>query len=286
MSVQLAQLSPEDVIDVSKVTPSDVLIALSLIVAGLLLARFIRRPLHSRLLEGTGLPGRTVNLLTKVASWTVIAVAVGFALPFLGAQVIPVTLIIFLVGALVVVSGKSLIENYGAGVLLQSEASFEPGDLIRTGDQQGVVLEVSSRVVVLESIDGRRIVIPNTSVLSNPLEVLTSNEVRRSQLVVGLKYGTELAAASEILREAAQESAEVVGDPPVEVFVSEFADSSINYLVWFWHASDLMTEMRATDQVALAIDGACRNNGLTIAFPQRTLWWGEPGSSDDKQVDQ
>jgi len=280
MRVVTAQtINPENVIDVSAVTVVDVIVALSLIIVGLVVAR---KPLRLRLIKSTGLPDGTVSLLTKVSSWTVIAVSIGFALPFLGAQVIPVTLLLLLVGALVIVSGKPLIENYGAGVVLQSEANFEPGDLIKTGEHQGFVLEVSSRVVVLESVDRRLIVVPNTSVLSGPLEVFTSNDVRRTEMVVGLRYGTGLSAASEILRNAAQSSQGVVSDPPVEVFVSQFGDSSIDFLVWFWHDSDLMSEMRTTDQVAIAIDDACREHGLVIAFPQRTLWWGDESSPESE----
>lgn len=149
----------------------------------------------------------------------------------------------------------------------------------------GKVLEVSSRVVKLETLDGRRVVLSNTSVLADPLVVFTKRPERRSELTVGLAYGTDLDRARRVLGDAAVGVTGVLATPPPEVFVSEFADSSINFLVWFWHASDLQSEYEATDQVARSLERACREAGLTISFPQRTLWWGESDKPDSDRSD-
>ena len=153
---------------------------------------------------------------------------------------------------------RVLIENYGAGVLLQSEGHFQPKDLVVTNDHMGRVIEVSSRVTTLETIDGRKLVLPNTSVLSAPLEVLTSAPTRRTEMTVGLQYGTNLDEAVEVITEAAASPEAVVDSPPVEVYVSEFGESSINFIVWYWHASDFRSSLQATDAVARSIDRACR----------------------------
>lgn len=268
-------LESGDVIDVSNVTFGDVITAAALVVTGLILARVIRRQLGRHLREGLGLPEGTVSLLTKVSSWTIVVVSVGFALPYLGAQVIPVTLLLILVGLILVVSGRALIENYGAGVVLQAEANFDVGDQIRTSEHEGRVVEVSSRVVLIESDDGRRIVIPNTAVLAGPVEILTAKETRRSEMVVGLAHGTDLAFASRVLRDAVRSVPEIAEDPPADVFVEGFSESGVIFLVKFWHHSDLQSQTAVTDRAALAVDAACRENGLEIAVPQRTLWWGE-----------
>lgn len=93
-------------------------------------------------------------------------------------------------------------------------------------------------------------------------------------MTVGLEYGTNLDRAVEILAEAARTPDAVLDSPPVEVYVAEFAESSIDFIIWYWHASDFRSSLEASDAVARSIDRACRQNGLTIAFPQRTLWWG------------
>jgi small conductance mechanosensitive channel len=277
MSITLGQTVNTEIdqlIDVSAVTPWDFLWATLVIVTGIVLAGLLRRGIRSRFSQ-SNLDEGLLSLLSKVAGWVTIALAVVFALPLLGVDFTPVYLLILLAAAVAVVSGRTLIENYGAGLVLQAEATFGPGDQVLTEGHQGRVVEVSSRIVELETLDGRKLVLPNVSVMANPVEVLTSRPERRSELVVGLEYGTDLETARGVLRGAAQGAAGVLDEPPVEVHAAVFGESSIDFLVWYWHGSDVRSAYEATDEVVRSINRACNESGLKIAFPQRTLWWGE-----------
>ena len=64
-------------------------------------------------------------------------------------------------------------------------------------------------------------------------------------------------------------------DPEVEVFVEEFDDSSINFLVRFWHDPEIRAGFVVRDEVSRAIKAALDDAAIVIAFPQRVLWWGD-----------
>lgn len=66
--------------------------------------------------------------------------------------------------------------------------------------------------------------------------------------------------------------------PPPEAWVEEFGDSSINLVVRYWHASDIASRWRIRNVVAISVKRAFDDAGVTIPFPQRTLWFG-PGST-------
>jgi small conductance mechanosensitive channel len=270
----------EELIDTTYVTGWDFLWAGVSVLVGLLVARVARRATRRALTSVSDLPDNVVDLGAKVAGWTVITMSIVLALPFIGVDTGPVFIIVLVLAALAVLSGRVLLENFGAGVILQTEATFQPGDQIETNECLGKVVEVSSRAVKIDAIDGRRIVVPNLSVMNGPVTNLTAQSKRRSELVVGLTYGTALDSARDVLMRAAGDAAGVAAEPPVRVFVSKFGDSSIDFLVWFWHDSDLVSQYEATDAVARSIDRACREHDLTIAFPQRTLWWGEQPPPD------
>ncbi|MGI9610248.1 MAG: mechanosensitive ion channel family protein [Acidimicrobiia bacterium] len=159
----------EEMIDVSAIGPWDLLWAALLIVGGVILAALVRRPLRARLTDRTQLPEGPVNLLTKLVGWAVIAVATVFALPYLGVNVTPVFVLILIIGVVLVVSGRSLVENYGAGVVLQAEGNFRPGDQVISNGYMGKVIRVSTRVLKIETLDGKQVVIPNSSALSAPM---------------------------------------------------------------------------------------------------------------------
>ena len=274
MLAQVPETGVDELIDVSDVTAWDVVWALVALGVGVLLASLVRRVVRKRT-EALGVPAGTVNLMAKLSSWTIIVLAFVVALSFLGAEVTPFYIILILLVVILVVSGRTLIENYGAGVILQTESLFDPGDLIAIEGQMGVVVEVSSRVLKLETIDGRRVVLPNSGVLASRIEILTDDPVRRSEVLVGLAYGTDLEFARGVLLEATASADGVVADPEPRVLVARFGESSIDFRVWFWHDSDLPSEYETIDRVIRALDLACKENALTISFPQRTLWWGD-----------
>ena len=278
IAAAVQQIDPsgvEELVDTTYVTGWDVLWAALTVLAGLAGARIARRATSRALSAVSGLQENVINLSAKLIGWFVLTVAIVFALPFIGVDTGPVVIVVLFVAAMAVLSGRVLLENFGAGVILQTEGTFKPDDQIETNDCVGKVIEVSSRAVKIEALDGRRVVIPNTSVLRGSVVNLTAQSERRSQLVVGLEYGTDLEAARELLLAAAQGAAGVRTDPPARVFVSAFGESSIDFLIWFWHDSDILSGYEATDAVARNVDLACREHGLTIAFPQRTLWWGQ-----------
>ncbi len=278
-AVEIAPTGVEELIDTSRVTGLDVLWAVVTIGAGVLLAGVARRVARRGLARVEHLPDNLVQLIVKSTGWSIIVLALVFALPFLGIEIGPIVVVILLVVAVVVLSGRGFLENMGAGIILQAESAFSPGDQISTNDCVGLVREVSSRAVDIQAIDGRRVVVPNSKVLTEPLVVFTANSERRSELIVGLEYGTDLDTARRVLLAATQHADGVLASPPVDVFASVFGDSSIDFFVWYWHAPDIRTAYVVTDAVVRSIDRACKEHGLTIAFPQRTLWWGEPPPS-------
>ena len=44
----------------------------------------------------------------------------------------------------------------------------------------------------------------------------------------------------------------------------------------YWHASDIPAELAARHDLVIAIHQAFAAAGITIAFPQLTMWRGEP----------
>jgi small-conductance mechanosensitive channel len=130
----------------------------------------------------------------------------------------------------------------------------------------------------METMDGELVYLPNRLVLESAITNFTAVESRRSMLDVGLDYATDLAHAAEVLRATVRDTSGVVSDPQVEVFVHTFDDSTINAAIWFWHLPDIRTAWTVRSAVAVNVKRALDGAGITIAFPQRVLWRGDPGS--------
>ena len=114
--------------------------------------------------------------------------------------------------------------------------------------------------------------VPNGSVLADSIVTLTREPFRRSELAVGVAYDTNLEEATAVLMDAAERARPSDASPPPQVVLREFGASSIDYAIFFWHASDVPSEYRARHDLMLTVHHALADAGITIAFPQVVVW--------------
>lgn len=273
--------------DTNAVTPWDPVWAILSIAIGVVVGRFVRT-LIRRYGTKADLPPNIIDLLGTIALWTIVAFSIVVSLTFIGFDAAPLIVFILIVAIVLVIGGKSLIENFGAGVMLQGRAPFEPGDEVTTGEFTGEVLEVNSRVVVIRTMDNRRVFVPNTVVLQNAIVNLTHDAFRMGEVTVDVAYGTDLELALSAVLDAVNAAPEVLEEPAAVTEIRGFAESGVTIRVRYAHEPDVLSEWAATNAAAMATYAGLRDAGITIPFPQRTLWWGEgspgriePGDAND-----
>ncbi len=275
--IPLDQIS--DAVDTTYVTPADYVWALLTLVVGIILSRVARR-LTRRYGQQAKLPQNVIDLIGTITMWSVVTLSVLFALTFIGLSVPLLWLAIVLGIVLFAIGGQALFTSFGAGILLQSRAPFEPGDLVLLLGEQGVVVEINSRVVILDTVDGRRAFLPNAQVIASPIINLSHRDSRMSQLAIDVAYGTDLEHAMTVAAGSLEGLATIRSEPEPAAEVIGFEDSSVRIRLRFWHRSDQLSEWTAIDEAARAVYAAFGEAGIQIPFPQRTLWWGDPPPGD------
>ena len=65
-------------------------------------------------------------------------------------------------------------QNLLAGVLLLLRQPFRIGDEIVSGDYTGTVEAIETRATYIRTYDGRRVIIPNSQIYSDPVQVIRS----------------------------------------------------------------------------------------------------------------
>ena len=169
-------------------------------------------------------------------------------------------------------------ENFSTGLVLQGAPMFDAGDEIITEAGMGRVIEITGRTVLIDTPDGETLHVPNRLVIQDAVTNLTAPGKRRSSLTVGVAYGTDLDVAKRAIVDAAERCSTTLRRPPPEALFNKFGDSSIVFQLLFWHEPTILERLRAIDNVGLSIVNVFAERGIVIAFPQRTLWWGEAGS--------
>jgi small conductance mechanosensitive channel len=269
----------------SPLTLTDWIVAAAVLAAGLLAGQIARR-LVFRTVGTVGsaknedeeplalqVVGRFITTLTVVA-------ALLYALSILGIRLGPLIGALGIGGIAIAFASQSILANFLASVILQVRRAFRHGDLIETNECEGTVEDINFRTVVLRTYDGERVMVPCAEVLSKPIINYSTLGRRRTTLEIGVRYDTDLDLARDVLLQAAQKVDGVRSQPPVEVWVESFGESSIDLVVRFWHAPDVPTMWRVRSGVAVACKRALDEAGIEIPFPQRVLYFGDARPGD------
>ena len=219
------------------------------------------------------------RVLGRFLSVVVVGVGAVYALDIVGVRIGPLLGALGVGGIALAFAAQDILQNLIAGVMLQIRHPFRIGDQIGSKDFEGVVDDINLRTVELTTYDGLTVYLPNADVLKNPIVNYTRTPVSRTELIVGVAYDTDLERAREVLIGACVATEGVRDHPVPEAWVFEFGESSIDIAVRYWHPADIASRWRVRSAVAISVKRALDEAGMTIPFPQRTLWFGPGGTS-------
>lgn len=254
-------------------------VALATIVVGVLVAVAAKRVI-GRLFRRSPLDNDHAEvLLARLVQAIIIMIALIYALGAVGVRISPLLGALGIGGIALALAVQPALLNLFSGLLIHVHRPLRIGEEIKSGDIRGTVLDVTSRAVIIRTFAGETTYIPNSVVVDREIVNYVRQGRRRTTLTVGVAYGTDLALARDVLEKAVINVEGVLKTPPVNVFASEFADSSINFEVDVWHDAAELALRQTRDRVIEAINDALAAADITIPFPQRTLWVGD-GSAD------
>jgi small conductance mechanosensitive channel len=246
------------------------LLAAVAVVASIFVARYLRRWLRERLTSYDGVDKNAGSNVSRLAGWAVVLVGVVLALSILGVDMVPVTVLLLLIAGFLFLSARSLIENWGAGLILQGRAPYRVGDRIESNGYVGWVEETNARSVVLREGNGRIVHIPNADVLKNPLINRTGHEGRRrSAIEFSVAYDTDLSSCMQMLTQAASSIDGVQAEPAPAAWITSLDDSAVELELRFWH--DHAERHRVRSDVAEEALKRLREGGVNMPFPTQEV---------------
>ena len=187
----------------------------------------------------------------------------------LGFQTTSLVAVLGAAGLAVGLSLQGALSNFAAGVLIIFFRPFRIGDVIDSAGQIGSVKEIGILYTVMSSGDNRKIIIPNSQVMSGSIINITAHDTRRVDMSVGVSYSDDLDKVQSVILEVLSADERVLKDPAPQVVVSELADSSVNFHVRPWCKKEdywgVFFDFQKTIKQRLD------KEGVSIPFPQRDI---------------
>ena len=173
---------------------------------------------------------------------------------------------------------KDVLNNFFYGIQLMG-GRVRVGDTIECDGIRGVVQSLSYQSTQVAAEDGSMIAFTNTALFNKNFKNLTRNNYYEMiRFIVGVKYGTDVNQAREIILEALQplltkdKYGRDVVDPKkgINVRLNAFGDSSVDISVSLFATVDAHYTFAA--QAKEAIYNAFAEHGIEIPFPQQDVY--------------
>jgi small-conductance mechanosensitive channel len=171
-------------------------LAAIIILVGLSLGRVLRK-LVTASLTRIGADAGMIHLLGQMAYWGVTSLGILVALSMF-ADLTALVASLGLIGFALTFALQNVLKNFVAGIILLVQRPFIVGDDVRVMDYEGTVRAVYSRSTVVLTGDGLTVMLPNASVLDNPIVNFTRTPNRRIEVVFDLPYDSDLPRVREL----------------------------------------------------------------------------------------
>lgn len=167
---------------------------------------------------------------------------------------------------------QKIASNYVSGFIILLDRSIRIGNVVQVGADSGMVTQITTRYTVLRHPGGTEFIVPNETFIAGVVQNQTYSDSRlRLTTSLGVAYDSDLDLAMRLMVEAASAESRVLADPPPKVFLTQFADSSINLELGFWIADPEEGKGNIVSDINLAVWRAFREHGVSIPFPQREV---------------
>ncbi|MFY8350496.1 mechanosensitive ion channel family protein [Pseudoalteromonas sp. SSM20] len=251
----------------------NMVIALLIFIVFLLLAKWLSvwiKKLLNRIFESSQVAG----LITGICRMVVIIVGFFFALDIMGLSKAVASLLAGagIIGLAIGFAFQDMTENLIAGIVMGIRKPFKVGDIIEAGDTFGTVQRINLRNTLIENFYGQLAIVPNKTLFKNELLNYSRLAKRRIEVAVGISYADDVNKARDVICSAINQLDGVINKDETAVYASEFADSSVNLLVWFWiDYPGQIGFMEMRHKAIATIHKTLEKNDILIPFPIRTL---------------
>lgn len=244
-----------------------VLLAVLLYLIGKRIISFLRKFLR-RSLERRNVDIGVRQFLDSVSKYSLYAILWLMILTLFGITTASVIALLGSAGLTLGLALQGSLANFAGGVLILLLRPFHVDDYIISGEtgHEGTVKEITTFYTRIQTADNQTVMIPNGKLADGAIVNVTGQQTRRVDIVVGIAYSADLKLAKRLLWEIAERETRRISEEPVNVFVANLADSSVELGCRFWVRSEdyWQTKWDTLEAVKMAFD----ERGVEIPFPQ------------------
>lgn len=239
--------------------------AVFILVAGFYIANLLGRVLYKAISSKIKDP----TIVPFLKSALVIFIKFAVILAALDALHVNVNSIIAAIGAAGVTAGiglKDVVAQLASGIQILISKPFKSGDYIEVGGLSGTVGEIRFLNTSLNTVDNKRIIVPNSKLMNDSITNYSAEDMRRLDLVFTIGYDDDITMAKNILTEIAREDERIFKYPAPLIGVKEHGAHGVHiaFHAWFDGSDYWKLYYDMQEKVKVAFD----ENHISIPYDQ------------------
>ncbi len=248
-----------------RISPIFIIQAIATAAFFLFIANWLAKRLKTRV---HALPRVEPSLRILMSNALQIGLFFGAALLTLAGLGIPLSGLAVLGGAIGVGIGfgmQQIVANFISGVILLTDRSIKPNDVIEVDETYGVVKSLGLRYASVITRDGKEHLIPNEMLITDKVVNWSySNKEVRVKKRLRVEYETDLRQAVDLVVEGCKVTQRVLHSPAPKCLVMEFGDEAIELEARFWITDPENGVSNVASEVLLNIWDKFKEVGIDI----------------------
>ena len=169
---------------------------------------------------------------------------------------------------------QKIASNFISGVILLLEGQATVGDYVELdGGEAGTIVKTTARSMILETYDGRWIVVPNEDfITTRVVNYSDQGSANRYEADLSVSYDTDINTVPALVEAAVSKHPEVLDDPfPPDCELRGFGESGIKFAVEFWVNGIDDGKNKYTSDVLFIIWNTLKENDIKTPYPHRVV---------------
>lgn len=255
----------DDIVNFFKNNAWNIVIFVAVLIVGIIVIKLIMNIIR-KVLNKTKLEKIAVGFVCAILKICFYLILVLILLSIIG---IEITGLLTALSALVLAIGMALqniIANVANGIVIVSNKMFKKGDYIEINGEEGNVVQINFLFTTILTGDNKRITIPNSTIVNNPVVDYDSSKTRRVELKFSVAYEADVEQVKALIKKCMISNGKVLLNPEPFCRLNALNASSIEFLARCWCDSEDYWDVYY-DVLELVYNELKRNN-ISIPYDQ------------------
>jgi len=220
------------------------------------------------------MPVATRQLAIKAAEVAIFGAAFLILMNIMGINLTSLAVIGGAIGVGVGFGLQQIASNFISGIILLLEGQATVGDFVELdGGEAGTIVKMTMRSTILETFDGKWIVVPNEHfITTRVINYSDQGSANRLEAPFSVSYDTDINRVPALIEAAVAAHPGVLSDPtPPDCELRGFGDSGIDFCVEFWVNGIDDGKNKYVSDVLFVIWNTLKAEGIEIPYPHRVV---------------